>query len=293
MNSDGSGLVNLTNHQAGDYEPAFSPDGSRIVFNSTRDGGDGEIYVMNADGTNQTRLTTNGGTSPSFSPDGTKITFTTASSSGNGNAVALMNADGTNPVALTNNAASDEEPAFSPDGAKIVFTSARDGNSEIYVMNTEGSSPARLTSNAGFDFAPVWQTLLSCAPPLPNGVAWYRAEDNAADEFGANDGTFQNGATTASGFAGSAFGFDGVDDVIDIGQLTDLQNAQQLTVMAWVKKRDLNNTIAGIIGKWNGCTGCTDDTFLLYNSESVTVNKGGFVVRFTDDTAAAIAGTTD
>lgn len=292
MNADGSGVVNLSNHPNGDAEASFSPDGSKIVFVSTRDGGDGEIYVMNADGTNQTRLTTTGGGSPAFSPDGSKITYTTGGS-GISNAIVVMNADGTNRLQLTNNTANDEDSAFSPDGTKIVFASDRDGNFEIYTMNPDGTAPTRLTNNAANDSGAAWQTLLSCAPLPPNGVAWYRAEDTAQDEIGANDGTFLNGATTGSGFVGTAFEFDGVDDMIDIGQLTDLQNAQQLTVMAWVKKRDLNNTIAGIIGKWNGCTGCTDDTFLLYNNESFQQNKGGFVVRFTDDTAAAVAGTTD
>ncbi|HEV7903867.1 MAG TPA: carboxypeptidase regulatory-like domain-containing protein [Pyrinomonadaceae bacterium] len=292
MNSDGSGLVNLSNHPDGDAEASFSPDGSKIVFVSTRDGGDGEVYLMNADGTNQTRLTANGGVSPSFSPDGSKITFTTGGS-GVGNAIALMNSGGANEVALTNNAASDEQSAFSPDNTKIVFESDRDGNKEIYVMNPNGTAQTRLTNDGASDAEATWQTLLSCAPPPPNGVAWYRAEENADDSIGTNHGTLQGGTGIVQGFVGAAFEFDGVDDQIDIGQLTGLQNAQQLTLMAWVKKRDTSNTIAGIIGKWDGCTGCTDDTFLLYNSESVTVNKGGFVVRFTDDTAAAVAGTTD
>jgi hypothetical protein len=292
MNSDGSGLLNLSNHPNGDSDPAFSPDGSKIAFASTRDGGDGEIYLMNADGTNQIRLTANGGFSPSFSPDGSKIIFTTGSS-GVGNAIALMNADGTNEVALTSNAASDEQSVFSPDNTKIVFHSDRDGNTEIYSMNPNGTGQTRLTNDGANDTGATWQTLLSCAPPPPNAVAWYRAEDNTFDSIGTNHGTAQNGASIVEGFAGGAFVFDGVDDQIDIGQLPALQNAQQLTLMAWVKKRDTSNAIAGIIGKWDGCTGCTNDTFLLYNSESGTVNKGGFVVRFTDDTAAAVAGTTD
>jgi dipeptidyl aminopeptidase/acylaminoacyl peptidase len=52
MNSDGTNQTRLTNNSATDYEPTFSPDGSKIAFTSNRDGND-EIYVMNSDGTNQ------------------------------------------------------------------------------------------------------------------------------------------------------------------------------------------------------------------------------------------------
>ena len=57
MNADGSGLVKLTNHPAADLWGSFSPDGRRIVFQSKRDEQE-DVYVMNSDGTNVTRLTT-------------------------------------------------------------------------------------------------------------------------------------------------------------------------------------------------------------------------------------------
>jgi hypothetical protein len=293
MNADGSGQIRLTNNFDNDGAPAFSPDGSKIVFETLRDG-NSEVYVMNPDGSGQANLSnSNAGDDgdPSYSPDGSRIAF--VSSRDGDFEVYAMNADGTAQTRLTSQAGFDFHPSFSPDASKIVFKSERDGDSEIYLMNASGTGQTRLTNDPASEQEPAWQTLLSCTPPPPNGVAWYRAQENAQDSFGTNHGTLQNGAGISQGFAGDAFNFDGVDDVVDIGQLTDLQNAQELTVMAWVKKRDLNNTIAGIVGKWNGCTGCVDDTFLLYNSESVTVNKGGFVVRFTDDTAAAVAGATD
>jgi TolB protein len=58
MNADGSNQTRLTNNPASDGWPCFSPDGTKIAFESLRDG-DPEIYVMNADGSNQTRITNN------------------------------------------------------------------------------------------------------------------------------------------------------------------------------------------------------------------------------------------
>ena len=72
MNVDGSEKRQLTKHQAEDRAPAWSPDGKRIAFYSNRGGRDG-IWVMNADGRNQKRLTD--GNCPSWSPLGTHIAF--------------------------------------------------------------------------------------------------------------------------------------------------------------------------------------------------------------------------
>jgi TolB protein len=69
-------VTRLTNTPAGNVDPSFSPDGSRIVFTSFRDG-NAEVYVMSADGSGQTRLTNDPtpDSEPVFSPDGTKIAF--------------------------------------------------------------------------------------------------------------------------------------------------------------------------------------------------------------------------
>lgn len=66
MNADGSGLVRLTNNNAGEFSPIWSPDGPRIAFVSTRDN-DHEINVTNADGTGQTNLSNH--TDVDFDPD--------------------------------------------------------------------------------------------------------------------------------------------------------------------------------------------------------------------------------
>jgi len=123
-----------------------------VAFVSYRDG-NYEIYSMNADGSNQTRLTNNtaGDTSPSWSPDGSRIAF---QSIRDGNyEIYAMNADGYQQTRLTNNAALEAFPSWSPDGTKITFNTSRDGNNEIYVMSADGYQQTRLTSNLADDFA--------------------------------------------------------------------------------------------------------------------------------------------
>ncbi|MCL5074000.1 MAG: DUF5050 domain-containing protein [Actinobacteria bacterium] len=127
--------------------------GSKIVFTSYSNGNN-EIYIMNVDGSGQTRLTNNPAADdyPSFSPDGSKIIF---ASTRDGNwEIYIMNADGSGQTRLTNNSVFDEYPCFSPDGTKIAFTSYRDASYEIYIMNADGSGQTNLTNNPAFDGCP-------------------------------------------------------------------------------------------------------------------------------------------
>lgn len=136
-------------------------DNGKIAFRSDRfDTSIGslneDIYVINADGSGETRLTTSAGIdhSPDWSPDATKIAF---KSTRDGNhEIYVMNADGSAQSRLTNNTAIDDHPNWSMDGTKIAFYSDRDGNNEIYVMNANGSGLTRLTNNPAQDLEPVW-----------------------------------------------------------------------------------------------------------------------------------------
>jgi len=128
---------------------------TKIAFTSKRDG-NLEIYVMNADGSEQKRLTNNPAPDMAarWSPDGKKIAFM---SKRDGNTdIYVMNTDGSEQKRLTNNPAPDAFPSWSPDGKKIAFSSKRDGNAEIYVMNTDGSEQKRLTNNPADDGTPSW-----------------------------------------------------------------------------------------------------------------------------------------
>jgi dipeptidyl aminopeptidase/acylaminoacyl peptidase len=172
MNADGSNQTRLTNNTASDANPVWSPDGTKIAFESNQGSGTAEddIYTMNADGTNQTRLTTNpyNDAEPSWSPDGTKIAFST-NRDGNYD-VYTMNADGTNQTRLTINDVFDAEPAWSPSGTKIAFGTYRDGNWEIEAMNADGTSPTRLTNNPAIDLEPDWAPVVGNRPPDCSGV---------------------------------------------------------------------------------------------------------------------------
>jgi TolB protein len=137
-----------------DGSPSWSPDGTRIVFYSERDG-NSEIYVMGADGSHPTRLTHTAASEgyPNFSPDGRKISFDTDR---DGNfEIYVCEADGSRPTRLTQTAARDISASWSPDGRQLAFMSDRTGEFEVWVMNADGSHPRRVT-DFGSNWFPRW-----------------------------------------------------------------------------------------------------------------------------------------
>jgi len=158
--------LNLTQSSSKiDDDPAWSPDGRRIVFTS-HDVTDNqtnsvttEIYVMNTDGTGLTRLTFNGEEErgPSWSPDGTKIVFS-CRRGGPDFELCLMNADGSGQVQLTDNDAGDLTASFSPDGTKILFHRTG-GPQQLFTIKSDGSGETRLTGPPGINLLASWGLL--------------------------------------------------------------------------------------------------------------------------------------
>ena len=168
MDTNGNNQRRLTNNPNDDWSPSWSPDGKRIVFFSDRDGHahaihgwpTAEIYVMDADGGNQQRLTENptDDGAPSWSPDGNQIVFQANRVDFRNYDIFVMDADGGNEQKLTENPNGDEYPSWSPDGNQIAFSSVREGhfNFDIYVMDADGGNPRRLTKNLKNDLFPSW-----------------------------------------------------------------------------------------------------------------------------------------
>jgi TolB protein len=133
IDADGTDLRRLTHSPGPDFDPSWSPDGTRIAFRSERSG-EPEIWVMNADGTGQRRLTA--GLSPAWSPDGSLIAF--AGPSGASGILTVIRPDGTGLKQLPGTEGG-EYPSWSPDGTRIAFNSNLTGDHVMYVAQADGS----------------------------------------------------------------------------------------------------------------------------------------------------------
>ncbi len=141
-----------------------------IAFASNRDG-NSEIYVMNADGSSPTRLTTSPASDsfPVLSPNGKTIlwhtnrdgNFEIYSMKADGSAPATrltsaLDADGTNPTRIPGSPQNDEDPVWSPNGKHIAFHSTRSPTVNLYVMNADGSEQTRLSHLGTQNFGADW-----------------------------------------------------------------------------------------------------------------------------------------
>jgi Tol biopolymer transport system component len=158
---DGSEDRALTNG-GNDFRPAWSPDGTQILFGRVAKGSDdarhdADLYVMNADGSNVRQLTNEPSEdwAGAWSPDGSSIAFN-SNRSGTFH-VYVMAANGTGQVALTSGPSDDFEPVWSPDGTRLAFTSNRDGGEYgIWLVGAAGGDTTRLATGEGNAYMPAW-----------------------------------------------------------------------------------------------------------------------------------------
>ena len=157
IEEDGSNAEAFTTSETTDSDPAWSPDGLKIVFRSEDVLGVTDVYVMDARGGNLENLTndTAQDEAPAWSPDGSKIVFP-SDRAGPQSTFDLysMDPDGTNVVNLTNDGSFRGDPDWSPDGSKIAVTWAGD----VQVMDPDGSNVVNLTNDAAAanDASPAW-----------------------------------------------------------------------------------------------------------------------------------------
>lgn len=163
VGTDGSDLHSISEGQLGYMYPAWSPDGSQVAFVLRYlDTWDGDLYVMNADGTSIRSLTTtlnNMEANPSWSPDGRYIAYDAGTDSGR--QVFIVDA-ATGDIRQVTHTSYNVQPAWSPDGTRLAFASARDGNDEIYVLDLDApddSHAHRMTYHPGRDMWPAWAPL--------------------------------------------------------------------------------------------------------------------------------------
>ena len=157
MDADGSNPQRLTDTPAVEDFPAWSPDGTQIVY--TRVEGEDGTYLMKADGSDQHKVSDIVGFEYAWSPDGTQIAF--ASDHQGFRGIYIMDPDGGNLHGLSRTWAGENCPDWSPDGQWIAYASWRGGDGEIFLMDANGDHVQALTDNRFEDEFPAWRPDLS------------------------------------------------------------------------------------------------------------------------------------
>jgi dipeptidyl aminopeptidase/acylaminoacyl peptidase len=157
FDADGTNLQRLTTmDDVWDTDPSWSPNGSQIAFTRIypSQNNRAEIWIMNADGSNQHWIGIEGG-SAKWSPDGTRLIYHSIKSDNYD--VYTCNTAGTNEQQLTSTPDGEITPAWSPDGSQIAVTAVGDDFShQVYVMNSDGTNLRPLTDGETGAAAPRW-----------------------------------------------------------------------------------------------------------------------------------------
>ncbi len=157
--SDAGPVSNLTNNPARDWNPAWSPRGDQLIFNSDRDGRD-TLYLMNADGTNARPLFPGESFDDydaAWSPDGSKIVFV-SDRAGAGRELYIADSPGDNIQALTDDGTIKGDLVWSPDGQEIVYWEVQNNTGDIHLFrrNIETEALLRLSNEGPDNGAAVW-----------------------------------------------------------------------------------------------------------------------------------------
>ena len=165
MKVDGSELSRLTKNDDFEEVPTWSRDGRRILFTrqineviDTTHTTNGEIFIMDATGKNEKRLTFKKGydSGAKFSPDGKKIAFYGPTEDKNYD-LFIMNADGSNLVNLSIDVLEDYSPSWSPDGKYIAYSSGTSKQYDVWLIHVKTRKKIRLTTEPKRNETPVWR----------------------------------------------------------------------------------------------------------------------------------------
>jgi Tol biopolymer transport system component/uncharacterized protein YjdB len=164
VDRNGLNMRRLTSEPGYDGDPAWSPSGDRIAYRRIEPGtGRGDVWVMNADGSDKVKLTgdlpaAESSGPPAWSPDASRIAFITTSYTAGGSASTLwiMNADGSGKHSLVVNAtAGDRDPTWSPDGSRIAFVRSYRDDTDIMIVGVATGEVVRMAL-PGQQEAPAW-----------------------------------------------------------------------------------------------------------------------------------------
>lgn len=165
--------------EGADFDPDVSPDGSRIVFASTRHRQTSDIYLQKVDGTTVTQITNDPANDamPRLSPDGRRVAFC-SDRAGNWDIYVIDLGDGRGApqaVQITSDATQDVHPSWSPDGKRLVYCTfgAQSGQWEMVVVDVDNPAAKRFI---GYGLFPYWS-------PVQDRIVFQRARERGTRWF--------------------------------------------------------------------------------------------------------------
>lgn len=203
---DGTNPQRITNEGVNQY-PSWSPTGEQIAYVSGRPDESDAIYLVNPDGSGQTRLTSIGRGSwyPTWSSDGKQIAFSGRRVQGGPVDILTISVADGKETNITNHPSKDLSPNWSPDGTRIAFVSQRDNlEGEVYIMDPDGGNVIRLTNNKTIEWFPTWspdntQIAFQVGPDQGTDIFVVRLDEPITQVRSQSWGLTKKGASVSSG----------------------------------------------------------------------------------------------